>query len=625
MGEDKRFVVQAAIFSQKPKINASIKPIVQQTSSIHQYKEHNGHNGGTGLHHRWHRTLRQRLLSFQSVEVTKKACLMLMHRRIVHKILGASLVFYLMVYVNDISWGDDQHDTTISSSGTQPKRYALSHKTYSRLSSFLDMSWTSWGKDNTQFETLLPPSEIDFTIDRRLPWSSSDEQDVDYCNDVLLFMPYLFAIGGNGQGSQLNSYLLASLVATFLNKALVILEPPRDFNRFHTGSQFGCPANAYKEYGTTKRFPDGLQRLIQHPHWLSRGCRVPCGGTMTYRDWEMERQNQWQFVKGGVVSDVHCREGDRSVKVIPLGGNDLRVLFDGALKRQIIDRASPSYDPQHAYHWAMRLGAKPHEAKVFTSLTIDTEIWDFLSALMSRSGLLRFQPWIARDVAEYIRSSNLPIDVSYDAIHVRRGDKLIREATKEVNNYWMQRGYKKREDFPTNYIPFSHYIERGWGGRSGNYCKRIKTHGTVNNKLNARLVYVATDDPSTVQKEIDLLPKAKGGNTIADNCHRLRFIFSPAAHEATSAFHLNSRGFNDDCKERYTRNIQAIADLMILTKSEKLVADFNSNWGSLIRNFRTVLNDNMDIQLDENGNDPSVFVRDMVVAFGSEQRRPLGW
>ncbi|KAL3767109.1 hypothetical protein ACHAWO_000341 [Cyclotella atomus] len=362
------------------------------------------------------------------------------------------------------------------------------------------------------------------------------------------------AIGGNGQGSQLNSYLLASLVATYLNKALVILEPPRDFNRFSQGSQFGCPTNPYKEYGTTTRFPDGLQRMIQHPHFISRGCRVPCQGTMTYKDWEIKRQSQLQYLKKGELHHEECKEASRHIKVMPMGGYDLRELFHRSLRSQMVDRSSSNYDPKQAHSWAMRLGAKPHEAEVFTTLSNASEIWDFLSALMSRSGLLRFQPWIARDVAEYIRSSNLPTDVSYDAIHVRRGDKLIREATKEVNNYWLERGY--RQPFPTNYIPFAHYIERGWGGRHGNYCKRIKLRGTVNNKLSARLVYIATDDPATVRKEIDELPKAKGGNTIADNCYRLRFIFSPAAQEDGTVYHLNSKGFHDDCRDRYLRNVQ---------------------------------------------------------------------
>lgn len=47
--------------------------------------------------------------------------------------------------------------------------------------------------------------------------------------------------------------------------------------------------------------------------------------------------------------------------------------------------------------------------------------------------------------------------------------------------------------------------------------------------------------------------------------------------------------------------------------------------GSLIRNFRTVLNDSMELQLDSNVEEPSVFIREMVLAFGPQERRPLGW
>mmetsp|Transcript_2463 Transcript_2463/g.6125 ORF Transcript_2463/g.6125 Transcript_2463/m.6125 type:complete len:103 (+) Transcript_2463:55-363(+) len=41
----------------------------------------------------------------------------------------------------------------------------------------------------------------------------------------------------------------------------------------------------------------------------------------------------------------------------------------------------------------------------------------------------------------------------------------------------------------------------------------------------------------------------------------------------------------------YTRNIHSIADLMILTKSNTFVGEFNSNWGRIVRIFRTQLND----------------------------------
>lgn len=41
----------------------------------------------------------------------------------------------------------------------------------------------------------------------------------------------------------------------------------------------------------------------------------------------------------------------------------------------------------------------------------------------------------------------------------------------------------------------------------------------------------------------------------------------------------------------YDRNIHSIADLMILTKSNTFVGEFNSNWGRVVRIFRTQLND----------------------------------
>ncbi len=59
------------------------------------------------------------------------------------------------------------------------------------------------------------------------------------CNNVFLFMPQLFA--HNGHGSQLNSYLLASLVARFKNHAMVFLEPPNMLNVFKSNLQWGCP------------------------------------------------------------------------------------------------------------------------------------------------------------------------------------------------------------------------------------------------------------------------------------------------------------------------------------------------------------------------------------------------
>ena len=494
-------------------------------------------------------------------------------------------------------------------------------RSYIRISSFLDFSWASWGKDTTQFETLLPPSEIDFTINKRLKWDQPDK-----CDDILMLMPYYKA--QHGQGSQLNSYLLAALLATYLGKALVILEPPRAANKYPSGSQFGCPADAFEDtkYSHVKdNFPDGLLRLIKHPDWISHGCKVPtCGGTHDFLKWEQLMKEENNFVKVGPPKEFECTEDKRSIKVVPVEGKAVIDLFKKIYQRRMLDRSSPAAKV-NAYNWATRLGARHRDATHFSNLTKDYQIWDYLSALMNRSGLLRWQPWIARDVAEYIRSSNLPLDVSYDSIHVRRGDKLIGEAKKEVNKYYKTLGLGDGNDH-ANYVPFSHYIEKAW---DRNKCPQKSNGKFKKTRRPKRIVYVATDDPKTVKEEIAKYPTVKGGVTVLNECTKAKFIFSPMAEEddhSLRSFHISPCKKklcpDDDCFQRYHRNIAAIADLMILTKSSKFIGEFNSNWGRLIRNFRTVLNDISNPYTSSE--EPPVFVRETIVAFGPNHPGPVG-
>ena len=107
---------------------------------------------------------------------------------------------------------------------------------------------------------------------------------------------------------------------------------------------------------------------------------------------------------------------------------------------------------KRAYDWAARLGATHYQAQVFSSLTEESDIWDYVSGLVARSGLVTFQPWIARDVKAFVEGSRLPLDEPHDAIHVRRGDKVAWEGREEVVNYWHQQGYERQVDFPHNYI-----------------------------------------------------------------------------------------------------------------------------------------------------------------------------
>lgn len=279
----------------------------------------------------------------------------------------------------------------------------------------------------------------------------------------------------------------------------------------------------------------------------------------------------------------------------------------------MVDRSSQE-SRDRAYHWAIRLGSSHSEAEYFTTLRTTEEISDFIGALVNRSGLLQLQTYIARDVEKYIQMSNIDINTSYDAIHVRRGDKLIAEAKKIVQNYWMKKGYKNKNDLPTNYVPLQHYLELGY---DGSVCPVTKDGRRRKVNTPHRVVFVATDDPSTVQNEIAQLPKTQFGHTILNECQKARFVFSPMT-KTTNSFHMTpcqkylGTCQNDDCARRYDRNIAAMADLFILTRADKFIGEYNSNWGRLVKGFRTIFRPNYNGMPDRS----SLMVRDVVEVFG---------
>jgi hypothetical protein len=73
---------------------------------------------------------------------------------------------------------------------------------------------------------------------------------------------------------------------------------------------------------------------------------------------------------------------------------------------------------EEGVRWQDYDGTHPFVEALDRSVNITS--WDRVSALLSRAGVLRFQPWIARDVRR--RVSEIPIRGDYVAIHVRRGD-----------------------------------------------------------------------------------------------------------------------------------------------------------------------------------------------------------
>lgn len=490
---------------------------------------------------------------------------------------------------------------------------------------------------NQNFQSLVRPSDIDSSFFRR-----KGENDTPNCDDVLLFLPYPF--GHNGHGSQLNNYLLAAMIATFTDRAMVVLEPPNARNVFKSNSQFGCPPEAWKtvirrtkgmpkKVGWNPDFPSGLSRLIKHPVWLSRQCPLPCPDSHGYDEWDTLRQanidhGMDRAAKNATNTpppqEVTCRTGGRMSNVLVMGGSEARDYFWFHYKNLMLARTPDQPLSVPASEWALRLGARPHEARTFGALVDHRQIWDYVSALTARTGILRFQPWIARDVEAHIRDmADMQLDAPYDGIHVRRGDKLANDARRFVIKYWDGLGQYNKEtgETPRNYIPFAHYL--------GQFDKDVEC------LKGPRLVYVATDDPTEVRMEIADLPKDAQGNTFLAfrSCHRFRFVFgtprrdmgydqaNQADEEGKLGFHLDYGPSKGSCEARYARSIVGIADLMILAKSDIFVGEFNSNWGRLIRTFRMKVNDSAKVM---NGARP-VVAKEMKTAWAHRHPGPPGW
>eukprot|EP00986_Skeletonema_menzelii_P004751 scaffold1665_cov149-Skeletonema_menzelii.AAC.1 len=436
---------------------------------------------------------------------------------------------------------------------------------------------------NEKYSTLQDINDIDQSIERRAKATAT--ASAYKCDNMLLYLPDMDHFSAHGHGSQINTYIVSVLTGTYLNRNVLILDPPNDKSSYAGASQFGCPVDAFEEnqmqskasssdsWQVKEDFPGGLSRLIDQPTWLSGGCPIPCADTYTYNDWVRFARSPTAF-----KSPITCIENGQTVNVIATSGRGVRNYFNS------LDQFVSSEG------WAMKLGATSDEAKIFSTLS-GTQMWDYAVGLMNKAGFMRLQPWIARDVEVFIQSFGLK-DEAYDAIHVRRGDKLIKEARGQVMRYWSSQGH--RGVAPTNYIPFVHYLDQFKKAE----CP-LNEHGEVERMK--RIVYVATDDPVVVKKEIADLPHHIDESTILWNgCHELSFYFNPTKE---SGFHLNGdgeRGFLDGSKDNCFDS-----------------GEFNSNWGRLLRTMRVRLRDSGDAEYSK--------TLDMRIAWGVMQPRLPGW
>jgi hypothetical protein len=423
--------------------------------------------------------------------------------------------------------------------------------------------------DIEKYSTLQDVNDVDKSIEARAKAEASD----DKCNNMFLYLPDLQKFADHGHGSQINTYIIAVLAGAYLDRNVLLVEPPNDRSTYAGASQFGCPVDAFEEihmkspsssdsWQIKENFPGGFSRLIDHPTWSSGGCPMPCADTYSYNDWV-----RVALSPTAMNAPITCKESNgRTVNVIATGGGGLRKYF----------RSKPGDRDQFvsSERWAKKLGATSDEARIFSTLSGNV-MWDYAMGLMIKAGFLRLQPWIARDVEMFIKSFDLyqrigPKNEVYDSIHVRRGDKLIMEALSEVQMYWRFKGHSDTANLPTNYIPFAHYLSQFKKAE----CP-VDEQGEVTERIK-RIVFVATDDPVVVKEEIANLPNHIDERTILWNeCHEMSFYFNPTDD---SAFHLNGDGeegfkdgSDDNCFKRYHRNIASVADMMILAKSRTFV------------------------------------------------------
>ena len=123
--------------------------------------------------------------------------------------------------------------------------------------------------------SIIPTQEDELQSSQQKMDDAAKKKDIEdnndpSCDNILLYMPDQYE--DLSLEAQLQSYTLASMLATFMDKALVLLDaPPADINDFESKSKYGCPSDLQAETDTKT----GLSRIIRTPEWLSRKCQVP--------------------------------------------------------------------------------------------------------------------------------------------------------------------------------------------------------------------------------------------------------------------------------------------------------------------------------------------------------------
>lgn len=365
------------------------------------------------------------------------------------------------------------------------------------------------------------------------------EEKADNCSRILLYASdYLKKAG---LGAQLNVLLQAVSVALVEDRRLVFLHSNNE-------SMFGCPSSSSSSSSSphTLYRPGGLGHIIDTSPMNHASCSIPTR-CHTEEEWRhqaylvCQSPHLYEMHKDSIHTTCKSNHGDDKEKeqdVLLLGGFVLQRYYRDEYHQQLATA-------EGIQDWGLRLGFFRDEMPVLEEqANSNTNKATYRQRIIkSVRSLVRFQPWITADVQNILLNYTTEVPIQeMVGMHIRRGDKLKVESRRYVEEYWRTHGGYTPQTMPVNYVPLVAYME---------HVPRDRRH-----------IYIATDDPTTVKKEI---------SELSDRDHWI-FHFNPLAPSG----HLDTL---EDCHAKYEHTIAAIFDLTVLETSAIFVGELSSNWG----------------------------------------------
>ncbi|GAX26524.1 hypothetical protein FisN_23Lh051 [Fistulifera solaris] len=342
------------------------------------------------------------------------------------------------------------------------------------------------------------------------------------CSQLFLYLPR--DISNNGICSQLQNYILAFHVAATFHRTLIVWDPIIEPT---ARPVFGCSPDS--EHHST-----GLSQILDVPS--SR--RHTCASVLCPFN-----HSEWTRLLSSSTNDffnLTCH----GASVMVSGGRRLR--------RQYLQRLHETSQQKNYTQWISSIGGVTlTQIQWFQQIQEqqqDDDPWLGVAALLAPH--IQWQPFLQPLIAHHLQAFHLP--QSYTALHIRRGDKLKREAAAMVRKYWASRGESDPRNH-SNYIPLEAYVAQLDPGKDPSH------------------VYIATDDPVTIRDEIKQLKATP-------------WTFHLLADRRLQSGHMNTE---PDCHVRYNMTIDAMVDLEVMIRAQVFVGELNSNWGRFIHTKRT--------------------------------------